>query len=137
MLRSEVVIQSSHAGIHFHKKASLIVSLLCCGVHFFNDLSIVHFHFCLCKLNWRHAAGCLRRETWACCFSMELGEDGNSVGKNRFLFLKDYSVVLAFIMSTFISAFPPCRDMLFMGIFAKEWQDATLLANHLSLMPSF
>lgn len=84
VLRSEVVFQSSCAGIHSSERAGLIVSLLCCGVHFFNDLTIVRFHFCLCKLNWSLTAGCLRRERWACCFSMELGEDGNSVRKTGF-----------------------------------------------------
>jgi len=79
MLRSEVVIQSLYAGIHFCERTSLIVWLLCCGFCFFNDWTIVHFHFCLYKLNWYLAAGYLRRQRWACRFSVEVDEDGNSV----------------------------------------------------------
>jgi len=84
VLRSEVVIQSSYTGIYSRTRASLIVSPLCCGVPFFNDLTIVSFCFRLCKLNWSLTAHCLRRERWACCFSMELGEDGNSVRRTGF-----------------------------------------------------
>lgn len=56
LLRSEVVIRSWCAGIHSWGKDSPIVSLLCCQVHFFNDLTIVCLHFCLCKLNWSLAS---------------------------------------------------------------------------------
>lgn len=120
VLRSEVVIQSLYAGIHFCERASLIVWLLCCGVCFFNDWTVIHFHFCFYKLNWYLTAGCLRRQRQACRFSMERRRMVTR-SEIRFLFLQDYSSVLAFILSTFIPAFLPCRNRLSTGIAAKVW----------------
>lgn len=62
---------------------------------------------------------------------------GKQVSLPERLFLVLAFIVLAFILSAFIPAFPPCKDILFTGIVTKEWWGIALLANKLSLTPSF
>lgn len=76
ILGSEVLIQSWWAGIHSYRKDSPIVSLLSSQDNFFNDLTIAHLHFCLCKITWSLTAAAWERalvllkgigQGWALC----------------------------------------------------------------------
>lgn len=76
ILGSEVLIQSWWAGIHSYRKDSPIVSLVSSQGNFFNDLTIAHLHFCLCKITWSLTAAAWERalvllkgigQGWALC----------------------------------------------------------------------